>query len=128
MATAKGHLDQAPSGQPHAASDVVSARRRNHDATTQNIQLRLGQQIKMVPFSPTDGPRSSSIHLDYTGTFPEACSAGTRYLQVSCFGGYINLQPLVSLRAEHISKALKTAVEFFRNHGVILDTVRMDNQ
>jgi hypothetical protein len=128
MATAKGHLDRAPSGQPHAASDAVSARRRNHDATARNIQLRLGQQIKMVPFSPTDGPRSSSIHLDYTGPFPEACSAGTRYLQISCFGGYINLQPLLSLRAEHTSKALKTAVEFFRNHGVTLDTVRMDSQ
>jgi hypothetical protein len=87
----------------------------------------LGSTSKWCHSPPPMDPDRASINLDYTGPFPEACFAGTRYLQVSCFGGYINLQPLVSLRAEHTSKALKTAVEFFRNHGVILDTVRMDN-
>ena len=128
MATAKGHLNRAPSGQPHVASDAVSARKRHHDATARNLQLLLGKPIKMVPFSPTNGPRSTALHLDYTGPLPEAGSAGTRYVQVSCYGGYINLQPLVSLRAEHTTSALKATVEFFRSHGVSIDTVRMDNQ
>jgi hypothetical protein len=47
---------------------------------------------------------------------------------ISCWGGYINLQQLVSLRAEHTSVALRKTVEFFRTHGAEIDTVRMDNQ
>jgi hypothetical protein len=54
--------------------------------------------------------------------------SGTRYFQVSCWGGYINIQPLHSLRHEHTTLALKEAVEFFRAHDVVIDTIRMDNQ
>ena len=128
MATAKGRLDRTPSAKPHAKSDAVSARKRHHVATARNLQLMLGSKISFVPFSPADGPRSRMLHLDYTGPLPNACSAGTRYFQISCWGGYINLQPLVSLRAEHTSVALRKTVEFFRTHGVEIDTVRMDNQ
>jgi hypothetical protein len=68
------------------------------------------------------------LHLDYTEPLPEACTSGTRYFQVSVWGGYINLQPLTSLRAEHTTVALRATVAFFRPHGVSLDTLRMDNQ
>jgi hypothetical protein len=72
--------------------------------------------------------RSTRIHLDYTGALPERGSAGTLYFQISVWGGYINLQPLRSLRAEHTVPALRAAVEFFRHHGAILEILRMDNQ
>jgi hypothetical protein len=128
MATAKGHLNRTPSAQPHAKSDAVSARKRHHVATAQQLQATLGSKISFAPFSPADGPRSRMLHLDYTGPLPNACSAGTRYFQTSCWGGYINLQPLIILRAEHTSVALRKTVEFFRNHNVEISIVRMDNQ
>jgi hypothetical protein len=65
--------------------------------------------------------------LGYTGALLEVCTSGTRYFQVSCHGGYINMQPLVSLRAEHTTVALRRTVEFFRAHGVSIGTIKMDN-
>ncbi len=75
-----------------------------------------------------DVPKSKTLHLDYTGPLPEGCTTGTRYFQIACWGGYIHLQPLVSLRAEHTTQALRATVEFFRKHDVEIDKVRMDNQ
>jgi hypothetical protein len=76
----------------------------------------------------TDVPHSTTLHLDYTGPLPDACTSGTRYFQVSCWGGYINIVPLTPLRGTHTAPALKQAVEFFRDKGIKLDTLRMDNQ
>ena len=47
---------------------------------------------------------------------------------MSCHGGYINIQPLTSLRHEHTTVALRNTVEFFRQHGVEIAEIRMDNQ
>lgn len=130
-ASAKGHMDQTPSSLPHAQSDAVSALRRHHDRTQTRLLQSASLSSKLVkglPFTTKDIPRSTVLHLDYTGTLPEVCSSGTRYFQVSCYGGYINLQPLVSLRAEHTTVALRRTVEFFRSHSVTIDTIRMDNQ
>jgi hypothetical protein len=66
--------------------------------------------------------------VDYTGPLPEPCTSGTRYFQVSCHGGYINIQPLASLRHVHTTVALRRMVELFRVFGVTIDTIRMDNQ
>ena len=66
--------------------------------------------------------------MDYTGPLPDACSSGTRYFQISCHGGYINIQPLLSLRHEHTTVALRQTVEFFREHGAVINRIRMDNQ
>jgi hypothetical protein len=79
-------------------------------------------------FSARDGPRSATLHLDYTGPLPEACFEGTRYFQISCHGEYINIQPLLSLRHEHTTMALKRTVEIFREHGAVINRIRMDNQ
>jgi hypothetical protein len=131
-ATAKGHLDQTPSSLPHAQSDAVSALRRHHANLTKSPlsqKLSKSDQADTKPvFDPRDVPRSTVLHLDYTGALPEVCTSGTRYFQVSCWGGYINIQPLVSLRAEHTTVALRRTVEFFRNHNVNIQAVRMDNQ
>ncbi len=86
------------------------------------------QSSNTEPFCIADLPRSTSLPLDYTGTLPETCTSGTRYFQVSYYGGYINIQPLVSLRAEHTTVALQRTVEFFRGYGVSIDIIRMDNQ
>jgi hypothetical protein len=94
-----------------------------------NLQTLADLDLKPpAPFDPADGHRSTILHLDYTGPLPDAASSGTRYFQVSCWGGYINIQPLQSLRHEHTTLALKKAVEFFRAHDVVIDTIRMDNQ
>ena len=131
-AIAKGNLDQTPSSLPHAKSDAVSALRRHHTrATTAHVlkQARAAPKFSsMEPFSIANVPRSTALHLDYTGALPEACTSGTRFFQISCYGGYINIQPLVSIRAEHTTAALRRTVEFFRGHGVSIDTIRMDNQ
>ena len=82
----------------------------------------------LQPFSITNVPYSTTLHLDYTGPLPDVCTSGTRYFQVSCWGGYINIVPLTSLRGLHTAPALKQAVEFFREKGIKLDTLRMENQ
>ncbi len=131
LATAKGHLDRTRSNPPHALSDAVSARRRHHAMTTLDPNPQDLEDQKLTPrtpFDPANGPRSAILHLDYTGPLPDATSSGTRYFQVSCWGGYINIQPLQSLRHEHTTLALKETVEFFRGHYVILNRIRMDNQ
>ena len=131
-ATAKGHLDQTPSSLPHAQSDAVSALRRHHTRATRERQRQHARLLLPTcgdkPFSLGEVPRSTLLHVDYTGPLPETCSSGTRYFQVSCHGGYINIQPLSSLRHTHTTVALRRTVEFFRGHGVIIDTIRMDNQ
>ena len=99
--------------------------------TTRNAQLLSQAKIKTKPskpFDPSDVRRSTTLHLDYTGPLPDVASAGTRYFQVSCWGGYINIQPLQSLRHDHTTVALKATVEFFRGHGVALERIHMDNQ
>ncbi len=129
LATAKGHLDRKPSATPHANSDAVSALRRHDTRSQHDQQRRVGRHKKpTVPFSPMDVPKSKTVHLDYTGPLPEVCTTGTRYFQIACWGGYIHLQPLVSLRAEHTTQALRATVEFFRKHDVEIGKVRMDNQ
>ena len=93
--------------------------------------LRLAHKAQLsvsTPFDPTACPRSKILHLDYTGPLPDVCASGTRYFQVSCHGGYINIQPLPSLRHEHTTVALRNTVEFFRQHGVEITEIRMDNQ
>ncbi len=47
---------------------------------------------------------------------------------MSCHGGYINIQPLTSLRHEHTTVTLRNTVEFFRQHDVEITEIRMDNQ
>ena len=125
MATAKGHLDRKPSSLPHAQSDAVSALRRHH---TREAQAQQQSGTKIEPFSLTGIERSTTLHLDYTGPLPEPCTSGTRYFQIATRGGYINLQPLVSLQHQHTTVALEAAIEFFRGHDVTITTVRMDNQ
>ena len=86
LATAKGHLDRTRSNPPHALFDAVSARRRHHAMTTRGPNPKdLGDKkpTPHPPFDPTDGPRSATLHLDYTGPLPDATSSGTRYFQVS---------------------------------------------
>jgi hypothetical protein len=128
LATAKGHLDRTRSNPPPGYSDAVSARRRHHTMATRKPKAAKKPDHSPELFSPRDGPRSATLHLDYTGPLPEAYSAGTRYFQISCHGGYINTQPFLSLRHEHTTVALRRTVEFFREHGAIINRIRMDNQ
>jgi hypothetical protein len=121
-ATAKGHLNKTPTGQSHAASQSVDAQRRLHQ------NLRRPEQTKTDPFDPTSVPRSKTLHIDYTGRLPERCETGTLYFLVACHGAYIHLEPLTSMQGPETATAITSAVEFYRQHGVQLDTIRMDNQ
>ncbi len=129
LPTAKCHLDRTPSALPHAASDAASSLARHHTRTTRAKLLKFaGKALSQEPFSVTGIPRSTTLHMDYTGPLPEPCLSGTRYFQIAVWGGYINLQPLPSLRAEPTTIAPTATVAFFRSHGVTLDTLRMDSQ
>ena len=88
LATARGHLDRHRSAPPHENSEAVSARRRHHAMasrrTTQsdsNIKND-GPAKPAPPFSLAEVPRSTTLHLDYTGPLPEACTSGTRYFHI----------------------------------------------
>jgi hypothetical protein len=119
-ATAKGHLNITPTGQPHAASQSVDAQRRLHR------NLRRTEPTK-TNFIGTKTPKT--LHIDYTGRLPERCETGTLYFLVACHGAYIHLEPLTSMQGPETATAITTAaVEFYRQHSVQLDTIRMDNQ
>ena len=137
MPTAKGHLDRRPSTRPHAESDSISARIRHHSRETRNRKVRFADTHMQLDtaslsdnaaFVRTHANRSTRMHMDYTGAMPERCSAGTLFFQVSVWGGYINLQPLRSMRSEHTVPAFEAAVNFYRHRGATIDTIRMDNQ
>jgi hypothetical protein len=80
------------------------------------------------PFSVSQAPRSRTLHMDYTGQLPTQCTSGVQCFQIACWGHYIDIQPLTSLRVAQTTQALTASVNFFRKHGIILDTLRMDNQ
>ena len=131
-ATARGHLRKSPTAQPHAASQAVSALRRHHKIQLiQEVWKKHLQDPKFkarVPFDPTSAVKSTTLHLDYTGLLPERCSEGTVCFMISCWGCYIHVLPLTSMKGASTAAALTTAVEFFRSKGITLDNIRMDNQ
>ena len=90
--------------------------------------MKPGDKTTITPFDATSVPKSRTLHMDYTGQLPIACSSGVQYFQIACWGHYINIQGLTSLRAAQTTKALTAAVNFFREHEIILETLRMDNQ
>jgi hypothetical protein len=128
MATARGHLDRTRMGrQPHADSQSISALRRLHDSQIISA-LKRSHLHTPEPFSIRTALRSRTLHMDYTGQLPTPCTSGVQYFQIACWGHYIDTQPLTSLRAAQTTKAFAASVNFFRKHGIILDTLRMDNQ
>ena len=127
MATARGHLDRTRMGEPHKESQSVSALRRFHSSQTISALKRSHSQTP-EPFNIKTVPKSRTLHMDYTGQLPTACTSGVQYFQIACWGHYIDIQPLTSLRAAQTTKALIASVNFFREHEIILDTLRMDNQ
>ncbi len=130
-ATARGHLNKTSIAQPHISSQSVSARRRNHAKMRirNSLTKSMDSPSKLFPaFDPTTIPRSTTIHLDYTGRLPSRCSAGTLYFLIACWGSYIHFEPLTTLRGSDTAAAIKSAVLFFRGKNVQLNTIRMDNQ
>jgi hypothetical protein len=130
-ATARGRLNKTPVAQPHASSQSVSARRRLYAKTNlrrKEIKSENHPKKTTSKFDPTTIPRSTTIHMDYTGRLPTRCSAGTLYFLVACWGSYIHFEPLTTLKGTETAVAIKSAVLFFRNKHVHLDTIRMDNQ
>jgi hypothetical protein len=99
IATARGHLNKSPIGQPHAASNSVSARKRLHrKGRAQAAKLLLEEKSKhMSTFDPTSIPKSTTIHLDYTGRMPARGSCGTLCYQIATWGSYIHLEPLTNV-------------------------------
>jgi hypothetical protein len=71
LTMAKGHLDRTRSNPPHADSDAVSTRRRHHTMATRKSKATKNPDHSPELFSPRDGPRSATLHLDYTGPLPE---------------------------------------------------------
>jgi hypothetical protein len=99
----------------------VSALRRLH--AEQHVIAKIS-----TPFDPTTVARSQTLHMDYTGRLQTICTSGTQYLQIACWGHYINIQPLTSLRSAQTTQAFTNSVKFFRKLGVSLTQLRMDNQ
>jgi hypothetical protein len=84
MAMARGHLERKPASQPHSASQSVSVVRRLH--AEQHVITK-----SSTPFDPTTVTRSQTLHMDYTGRLQTICTSGTQYLQIACWGHYINI-------------------------------------
>jgi hypothetical protein len=83
---------------------------------------------KTAPFDYRSVPKSTTIHLDFTGPLPEVGSNVTRMFMISSWGRYIHIQPLTNLRDEATTTALKEAILFWRSKGIAIDSVRMDKQ
>jgi hypothetical protein len=114
-------------GQPHTDSQSFSAPRRFHSSQIISALKRSHSQTP-EPFNIKTAPKSRILRVDYTGQLPTACTSGVQYFQIACWGHYIDIQPLTSLRAAQKTQAFKASVNFFRKQGIILDTLRMDNQ
>ncbi len=80
------------------------------------------------PFDPTSIPKSMTIHLDYTGRMPTRGSNGTLCYLIAMWGSYIHLEPVMSMKGSDTATAITAAVTFFRSKGIVLNTIRMDNQ
>jgi hypothetical protein len=88
-ATARGHLKKTPTAQPYATSNAVSARQRHYKVELPQDLWRKKRADKTKPTpppsDPTTIPKSSTLHLDYTGAaLPERCTSGILYFMVSC--------------------------------------------
>ena len=83
---------------------------------------------KLESFNVEDVPKSTTLHLDYTGPLPAPCTSGTRYFLIAVWGSYIHIEPLTTLRAAQTTAALQRTVIFFRRYHVDIQTIRMDNQ
>jgi hypothetical protein len=55
-------------------------------------------------------------------------SAGTLYYLIACWGSYIHIEPLTTMKGADTAVAIKAAVLFYRDKHVELTTIRMDNQ
>jgi hypothetical protein len=131
LATARGHLDKTRAKPPHKTSDAVSALLRHHTRQMQKDMQRNHGKLgltPLLPFNYSTVAKSTTIHLDYTGSLPEVGSNGTRMFMITCWGRYIHIQPLTSFRDESTTIAFKEAIMFWRGHGITIDSVRMDNQ
>jgi hypothetical protein len=129
-ATARGHLNKTPTAQPHSDSQSVSALRRAHRRSQRILKTKSEGQppTPSVLFDPTKVPKSTTIHMDYTGRLPSRGSAGTLCFLVACWGSYIHLEPLASMKGTDTAAAITKALLFFLERQVHLDTIRMDNQ
>ena len=132
-ATARGHLTKTPTAQPHSGSQSVSAQLRafvksKRQSPAIKMEKPKDAQPKGNQFDATAVPRSTTIHLDYTGRLPARGSAGTLYYLIACWGSYIHLEPLKTMKGAETAAAITSAVRFFRDQLVDLTTIRMDNQ
>jgi hypothetical protein len=76
IATARSHLDKTNAAQSHDLSEAVSARKRHHlRVLTAKRKATDKNQGKHAPFSHTAVPKSTTLHLDYTGPLPEPCAS-----------------------------------------------------
>ena len=131
-ASARGHLRKTPTAQPHAGSDAVSALHRYHKAEVIRALKRkhlANNSGSLYPtFDPTTVTKSTTLHLDYTGAWPERGSMGTSHLEISTWGSYIHISPLTGLKGAQTSESLTKTLCFFRDKGVVIDSLRVDNQ
>ncbi len=115
IATARGHLNKTIVAQPHAESQSVSAQRRhfNKAKSTNVTKIEKSSSKLDKPFDPASVPRSTTIHLDYTGRLPQRGSQGTLYYLVACWGSYIHFGPLTTMKGSDTASAIKSAIMFF---------------
>jgi hypothetical protein len=118
MVTARGHLDRTPANQPHDTSQAVSALRRLH----------ADQHTLLKSLHPSIPQRSLEARPCIWIRLQTICTSGTQYLQFACWGHYIHLQPLTSMSTAQTTQAFTNSVNFFRNLGISLTQLRMDNQ
>jgi hypothetical protein len=68
-------------GQPHELSESVSALQQNHKARVIQALWKARTKAKIPPpIDPTTVPKTTILHLDYTGALPDRCASGTLLL------------------------------------------------
>ena len=53
---------------------------------------------------------------------------GTSHLEISTWGSYIHIHPLTGLKGAQTSESLTKTLSFFRDKGVVIEALRVDNQ
>ena len=110
LATARGHLDKTAANKPHQHSEAVSALQRYQTRQADLNDKKKTKGGSSAPFNFAAVPKSTTLHLDYTGTLPEVGSNGTRMFMITCWGRYIHIQPMANLRDEATGTAFREAI------------------
>jgi hypothetical protein len=117
LATAKGHLARHRQGQQSTRDEEKKA---PHAKAVTKIPNR----------DQEAGPIRGRLYLDSTGSLPTVSARGADSILVltDAASGFIHLEPVAGRKAGSLTKAFRAGVTWFKDNGIDLAFLRLDNE